>query len=130
MRDAQFTVNVSGVVVPAVVATETVLSVAAALFAITNVAVICEEFTTFRLLTVTRLPDTVTVAPLAKLLPVNVTLTLVPRFPEIGVSDVSVGDCSATTVNGTLLLGGPLVVTVTVGLARVAVVAIEKVVSI
>jgi hypothetical protein len=63
------------------------------------------------------------VAPVRPL-PVKVTLTMVPRKPDVGAIEVRFG---VTTVNGTpLLMAPPVVATVTVLLPSVAVGAIAK----
>src|SRR5438477_13137564 len=63
------------------------------------------------------------VAPLTKLVPVSVTLTVVPGAPDVGEIDVKVGGplaVLALTVNVTPLLIPALVVTVTVRAPAVA----------
>ncbi len=77
--------------------------------AIAKFAVICVELTTFTPLVV--MPAGVfTVVPDVKLVPVNVTGTLVPATPVFGLMDDNVG-CPAggLTVNATELLVPPMV---------------------
>ena len=61
-------------------------------------------------LTVTPAPDTFTAVVPVRLVPVIVTGTLVPRRPEVGEIEASVGPC---TVNVTVLLVAPFVVLLT-----------------
>jgi hypothetical protein len=97
---------------------------------IPNVAVIVVEFTTVTALTVTPPPPAVTVAPVAKFVPVMVTGTLLPREPEFGLTPVTVGAGGRVTVNVTAGLTGLVpdgVVMVTFLADRVAVVVIAKI---
>lgn len=68
-------------------------------------------------LTVTPVPDTVTVGVPKKFVPVRVTATAlgvvaVPRGAAFGATEVNVGAGGITTVNATALLGPPGAVTV------------------
>ena len=91
--------------VPPGVVTVTFLAVVAALTAIVKVAVTAVSFTTVRLLTVTPDPDTTILVPIAvKFVPVSVTGTAVPRTPELGAIETSVGTGGRTTVKVTALL--------------------------
>jgi hypothetical protein len=80
-----------------------------------KLAVMVVEFTTTTLLTVTVPPCTVTVAGEVKLVPLSVTVTVLPRVAAFGVSDASVGlaGAGAFTVNDWAALLPALVVTVT-----------------
>ena len=82
--------NGTAAVVPAEVVTVTVTD-PEALAPIAKVAVICVALTTVMLLTATDELFTFTVAPEAKLVPVRVTVPLVPDNPPLGLRDVSVG---------------------------------------
>lgn len=95
--------------------TLTVLAVSPALTAIVKAAVIVVEFTTTTLPTVIPDPDTVTLVPVGvKFVPVSVIGMTVPRTPELGATELSVGAGGKTTVNVTALLVPPgEVVTVT-----------------
>jgi hypothetical protein len=98
-------------VVPIGVVTLTVLAPSVAPVVILNVAVTVVLFTAVIPLTVTPVPETViAVAPVSPV-PVRVTETAVPRRPEPGATAVSVG---GRTVNVTVLLAPPGVVTLTV----------------
>ena len=78
-----------------------------------RVAVTVVEFTTVRLVTGIAAPIPVTAKVPVRLVPVNVTVTLVPRAPEVGLIDVSVGGGGAVTVKVTGLLVPPGVETLT-----------------
>lgn len=91
--------------VPPGVVTVTFLAVIAALTEIVKVAVTVVSSTTARLLTVTPDPDTTTLVPVpVKFVPVSVTGTAVPRKPELGAAEISVGKGGRTTVKVTALL--------------------------
>lgn len=100
-----------------------------------NTAVIVVAFTTTTLLTLTAPPCTATVAGAVKCVPVSVTLTLLPRVPEFGVSELSTGFAAGAgfTVKETLPLVPPRPVTVTLrapvealaAIANVAVILVE-----
>jgi hypothetical protein len=72
-----------------------------------RVAVTCVGETTVRLVTGIRAPTPVTAKAPVRLVPVKVTVTLVPRAPEMGEIDVSVGAGGAVTVNVTGLVIPP-----------------------
>lgn len=79
-----------------------------ALEAMVKVAVTVAAFTTVRLLTVTPLvqrrliaQDTLMAEAPVRLVPLSVTETLVPRAPEVGAIEASVGAGVATPVNST-----------------------------
>jgi len=117
----QFTVNVTGLLVPPGLLTRTDLAVAAAVVDMAKVAVTVVELTTVTPLMVMPPPVTsITVPAGVKLVPVRVTDTLVPRAPDVGAIDASVGAGGLTTVNVTLLLVPPALVTVTVLAVRAA----------
>jgi hypothetical protein len=61
-------------------------------------AVIDVELLTTTLLGVTPLPLTLTVAPLMKPVPVNVSTTVVPISPLVTLSEVNVGNDTGVTV--------------------------------
>lgn len=61
--------------------------------------------TTFALLTVIPELSTLTIAPVVKLLPVNVTFTVAPGAPELGLMDVSVGALELTLKIAGALVG-------------------------
>jgi len=86
--------------------------------------VIVVLFTTVRPLTVTPVPDTVTAVAPVRLVPVRVTGTLAPCVPIEGAIVVSVGPW---TVNVTVLVVPPVVVTLTLCVPSVAPAAIVKV---
>jgi len=69
--------------------------------------------TTLILLAVTPVPDTLTALAPVRLVPVSVTGTVAPCRPELGLIVVSVGAGTVVTVNVTLPLVPPGVVTVT-----------------
>src|SRR5215472_15893992 len=93
-----------------------------------NVAVICVPPTTTTLLTVIPAGLTPTEAPLTKLAPVRVTFTAAPRFPLLGDTLDSVGVAVLpVTVNGTVPLVPPLVVTDTLYDVATAVAAMVNV---
>jgi hypothetical protein len=105
--------------------TATFLSVSPAVVEIVKVAAIVLALMTVSPLTATPAPDTATVVPVAvKFVPVSVTGTVVPRTPELGETDVSVGAGGATTVNVVVPIG---VVTLTFLVVRPAVVVIVNV---
>jgi len=90
----------------------TFLEVSAAPAAIVKVALTVVSFTTVTPETVTRVPDTATAVVPVRLVPVRVTVTGGPlRLPEFGEIEFRVGP---STVNVTVLLVAPLVVTLTV----------------
>jgi len=94
------TVNVCVLLVPPGTLTLTFLAPSAAVPEIVNVAVIVAEFTIVTALTVTPVPLTTTVVPVAaKLLPDKVTGTLMPRSPLLRVTEVSVGVAGLTTLS-------------------------------
>ena len=76
--DGALTVKTCGPLVPPEVVTVTLSPAGVALFATVSVAVIDVLLTTTTLLTVTPVPLTAIVPPLVKLVPVNVTGTVVP----------------------------------------------------
>jgi hypothetical protein len=117
------TVNATELVVPNGPVTETFLTPVVALVEMVKVAVIVVEFTTLKLLTVIALPIPVNPVSPVRFVPVRVTLTVVPRNPWIGLIEVSVGPC---TVNETLLLVPPGVVTLTFLVVNPAVAEIVK----
>lgn len=97
------TVNVLTAVVPAEVVTVTLRAVAVAVLETVNVAVTSVELTKVTLLTAIPPPDTLTPKPLAmKFAPFSATVTAVPRRPEVGERDVSVGGTAAVTVKPTV----------------------------
>jgi hypothetical protein len=122
------TVNVWVLLVPPGVVTLTVLALIVAVAKIVNVAVTVVSFTTVRPLYVTPVPDTVIVVAPVKPLPESVTGTLVPLTPVAGVIEASVGAAGLTTVNVSVLLVPPGVVTLTVLALAVAVAEIVNVV--
>jgi hypothetical protein len=91
------TVKVTALLVPPPVVTVTFLPDRVALVAMVKVAVIDVALTTVTPLTVTPVPDTATVAPATKLVPVSVTGTAAPRLPDVGLIEVSVGAAGAGT---------------------------------
>ena len=85
-------VKILGPLVPIEVVTVTVRSPSVAVGSITTLAVSAVPLLTATPVTVTPLPPTVTVvAPTTKLVPVNVTATVVPRAPLFGETLASVG---------------------------------------
>ena len=82
---------------------------------------------TVRLVTGISAPIPVTANVPVRLVPVNVTVTAVPRAPEVGVIDVNVGAGGAVTVKVTGLLTPPGVETVTFLAVVAAVTAIVNV---
>ena len=83
--------KITPVLVPFGVFAVTVLAPVVAPVAIVNVAVTVSAFTTAMLLTVMPvLPGFIAVVPV-KRVPDRVTLTVVPRAPELGLIEVSVG---------------------------------------
>jgi hypothetical protein len=123
---AGFTVNIIALVVPAGVVTVTFAGPSPALDPTTRVAVMWPESTTDTALTVTPAFETFTVAPGVKLAPVNVTGTLAPWAPLLGLIEVSVG-CGDWIVKLTAPLVPPAVVTVTLTGPAIAVAAIVNV---
>jgi hypothetical protein len=111
--------------VPPLVVTVTVRLPTVAVLAMVKVAVICVELTTATLLTVTPVPETLTVAPETKLVPVKVTETAVPLAPLVGERDASVGAVEVT-VNVTAPLVPYSVVTLILRDPAVAVEAIVR----
>lgn len=94
------TLNGCELLVPLDVVTVTVRVLIAALAEIVNVAVMVVEFRAATLLTVTPVPDTATVFPVAaKFVPVRVIPTAAPRKPLPGVTDANVGAPTAVYVN-------------------------------
>jgi hypothetical protein len=112
-------------VVPKVgVATLTVLAVGTALAAITQLAVTVVEVGVPVMVQATPVPDTfITVAPV-RFVPVRVTGTVVPRVPDVGEIEASVGP---TTVNGTVLVFPIGVTTPMFLITTVAVIAMLRV---
>jgi len=109
------TVNVTVLeVTPGVVVTLTVLFPVAAAVAIAHVALTVVAVGGVAVLmvqtTLPAVPDTFTAVVPDRLLPVRTTGTLVPRAPDVGAIEVSVGP---TTVNATVLLVTPSAVTLT-----------------
>jgi hypothetical protein len=70
-----------------------------------NVAVTVVAFTTTTLLALTPVLEKLTAVAPVRLVPVKVTATVVPRAPEVGVSEVSVGTGTARTVKAPFKLG-------------------------
>lgn len=91
----------------------TFLAVVAAVVVMVKVAVAVCGLRTLRPLTVTPAPLTVMLVAPVRLLPVRVTATAVPRTPEGGATEASVGAGRAMTVKGIALLVPPGAVTVT-----------------
>jgi len=85
-----FTVNVTVLLVPAGVVTLTVLAERVAVFVIVKVAVTVVEVTV-KAPTVIPVPDTFTAVAPVRFVPVKVTETVVPRVPDVGAIEVSVG---------------------------------------
>jgi hypothetical protein len=111
-----FTVNGTVPLVPPGVVTLMVRAPSAALEKMLMVAVIVVEFTTVTPVTVIPLVGaaTFTVVPAAvKFMPLKVTGTLVPRKPEAGVIELSMGVPGTTTVNvtGVVVPAGEVTVT-------------------
>jgi hypothetical protein len=126
-RPGPWTVNVTVLLVPPNAVTVTVLALSVAVAVMTRFAVTVVSFTTERPLTETPVPDTVTAEAVSRLVPVKVTGTVVPRTPVLGAIEVRVGVGGLTTVNGTVPLVPPGVVTLTFLAVSPAVVAIAKV---
>jgi len=82
------------------VVTLTVLALSVALPVIVNVAVTVVLVAVIPL-TVTPVPDTFTAVAPVRLVPVSVTGTAVPRAPEVGAINVSVGTATAAAWNST-----------------------------
>ena len=118
--------NVRAPLVPPDVVTVTLAAPVVALAAMTNVAVICVALTTVTLFTVTPELLTLTVAPATKFVPVNVTGTLFPAVPLVGLMEVRVG-AGGFTVNVTAPLVPADVVTVTFLVPAIAFEAIANV---
>jgi hypothetical protein len=93
-----------------------------------RVAVTVVGLTTVRFVTGIAGPMPVTAKVPVRLVPVNVTVTLVLRAPDVGVIDVSVGGGGAVTVNVTGLVIPPGVETLTLRAPVAARLAIVKVV--
>jgi len=127
--DAVTTVNVTVLLVPPGVVTLTVWAPSVAVPEIVKFALIVVAFTTVRPLTVMPVAETFTAVAPVRLVPVRVTgSTRVPRAPDAGKIEVRVGaGVGATTVNVTLPLVPPGVVTLTVLGPSAAVAAIVKV---
>src|SRR5207237_2500069 len=87
---AAVTVNVTVLLVPPGVVTETVLAERVAAAAIVKVAVTVVALDVMPL-TVTPVPDTLTAVAPVRFVPVSVTGTEVPRAPVVGTIAVSVG---------------------------------------
>jgi len=85
-----FTVNVTVLLVPAGVVTLTVLAERVAVFAIVKVVVTVVEVTV-KAPTVIPVPDTFTAVAPVRFVPVKVTGTMVPRVPDAGAMESSVG---------------------------------------
>jgi len=85
-----FTVNVTVLLVPAGVVTLTVLAERVAVFVIVKVVVTVVEVTV-KAPTVTPVPDTFTAVAPVRFVPVKVTGTMVPRVPDVGAIESSVG---------------------------------------
>ena len=85
------TVNVTVLLVPPAVVTETVLAPSVALLAIVNVACTKAALTTPIPLTVMPVPDTFTALVPVRRVPLRTTATLVPCEPEEGVIEFSTG---------------------------------------
>ena len=84
------TVNVTVLLVPAGVVTLTVLAERVAVFEIVKVVVTVVELTV-NAPTVIPVPDTFTAVAPVRFVPVKVTGTMVPRAPDVGAMEVSVG---------------------------------------
>jgi len=87
----EVTVNVTVLLGPPGVVMVTVRAETVAVPAIVKVAVAVVALTTVRPLTVTPVPETATAVAPVRFVPVSVTGTLVPRTPEIGEIELSVG---------------------------------------
>lgn len=108
---AQFTVNGSMLLVPALVTIVVLCGPVATVGEIVKVAVICVELTTTMLICLSPAPCSPTRDPELKFVPVSVTLTDVPLVPLEGLTDVSVGRVLAKfTVKTAVLLVPPVVV--------------------
>ena len=103
------------------------LTPSGAVLEIFKVAVTWVAETTVRLVTGISAPIPVTANVPVRFVPVNVTVTAVPRAPDVGLIDVSVGGGGAVIVNVTGLLTPPGVETVTFLAPRVAKLAMAKV---
>ena len=104
------TVNVTALLVVPLTVTVMLWAPSVVVAAMLSVAVTVVSFTATKLLTVMLgEPGAFTDVAPVRPMPVMVTGTLVPRAPELGAIDASVG---ATTVNVTALLGVPPAVTV------------------
>jgi len=112
------TANVTLPEAPPVVVTDTFCAPSAAVAEIWNVAVMFVLLATTTLVTVTPAPPKFTTAPEMKLVPVNVTGTLLPWTPLVGLMDVSVGTSGGVVgdivrVNALLAVFGGLAASVT-----------------
>ena len=83
--------NGSVLLVPAEVVTLILRGYRAAYNVIRKFTVMVVEFTTVTLLTAIPVPSTVTVAGAVKFVPFSVALTVVPRVPTLGLSELRVG---------------------------------------
>jgi len=127
---APCTVNATVLVFPmAVVERPTFLTPVVAVAAIARLAVTSVELTTVRLLVTRVTPAERPVTPLTplRLVPVNVTGTVVFKNPEVGAIAVNAGP---VTVNGRALLAAALPVTVTVTLCGAVVEAVVAIVKV
>jgi hypothetical protein len=116
------TVNVIVLLVPSSACTLTVLAESVAFAATVKVVVTVASSTTVRPLAVTPVPDTVMAVAPVRPLPVNVTGTLVPLGPDVGLIEVSV-DAVNVKVTALLVPPGALMVTFlapTVAVAEIA----------
>ena len=109
---------------PAGVLTVTVLSPVPALDAIVNVAVTLVSLAALKFDTLTPTPETVTEVAPVRPVPAKVTFTCVPRDAEAGLIDVSV---APRTVNGSVVLVPPGVLTLRLCVPKVALPAITNV---
>ena len=94
------TVNVTVLLVPPGVVTLTVLAPGVAVDVIVKVVVIVVGVMV-KAPTVTPVPDTFTAVAPARFVPVRVTGTLVPRTPDVGAIEVSVGAGVVVPANST-----------------------------
>jgi len=122
------TVNGSELLVPPGVVRVRFLIPSGAALEIFRVAVTEVAETTVRLVTGINAPMPPTAKVPVRFVPVKVTVTLVPRAPDVGLIEVSVGAGGAVTVNVTGLVTPPGVDTLTVRAPRVARLAMVKVV--
>src|SRR5215469_10462747 len=121
------TVNGSVLLVPPGVVRPRFLTPSGAALEIFRVAVTVVGETTVRFVTGINAPIPVTAKVPVRLVPVKVTVTLVPRAPEVGLIEVSVGGGGAVTVNVTGLVIPPGVDTLTLRAPVGARLAIVKV---